>query len=64
MFLITVIEMEKYRWNYGRKWRPKRMPESVIRLPSKIKDGKDEPDWDFMEEYIKQCRYSVGAIEE
>lgn len=63
MFLITVIELEKYRWNYGRKWRPKRMLDSIIKLPSKIVDGKYEPDWDYMEKYIYTCNYSIGALE-
>lgn len=63
MFLITVIELEKYRWNYGRKWRPKRMPESIIKLPSKIANGKYEPDWEYMENYIRHCNYSIGALE-
>lgn len=63
MFLIAVIELEKYRWNYGRKWRPKRMPDSIIKLPSKIVDGKYEPDWEYMEKYIYTCNYSIGALE-
>ena len=62
MFLITIIELEKYRWNYGRKWRPKRMPESIIKLPSKKSNGKNEPDWEYMESFISSCRYSVGAL--
>lgn len=62
LFLIAVIEMEKYRWNYGRKWRPKRMPESKIKLPSKLVEGKYKPDWAYMEMFIKNCRYSNGAI--
>lgn len=63
MFLITLIEMEKYRWNYGRKWRPKRMPESIIRLPSKWLNGKFVPDWEYMEQFIKNCKFSKGALE-
>lgn len=62
LFIITIIEMEKYRWNYGRKWRPKRMPESIIKLPSIKVGGEYEPDWKYMEKYIRQCKYSVGAI--
>lgn len=61
-FLITIIEMEKYRWNYGRKWRTKRMPDSMIRLPSIQKNGRYEPDWEYMESLIKNCNYSVGAL--
>lgn len=62
LFLVTVIEMEKYRWNYGRKWRPKRMPESIIKLPSKLIGDEYKPDWGYMEMFIKNCRFSNGAI--
>lgn len=59
MFLITVIEKEKYRWNYGRKWRPKRMAESIIKLPAILQsNGKTEPDWAFMDNFIKSLPYS------
>ena len=52
-------EKEKYRWAYGRKWRPKRMPSSLIKLPIR-KDDNEEiiPDWDFMESFIKTLPYS------
>lgn len=55
-FLCTIIEKEKFRWAYGRKWRPKRMPSSIIRLP--VKHNTEVPDWDFMEDYIKSLPYS------
>lgn len=57
MFLCTLIEIEQYRWAYGRKWRPKRMPSSLIKLPIKA-DG--TPDWKFMENYIKSLPYSAN----
>ena len=57
MFLCTIIEMEQFRWAYGRKWRPKRMPDSLIKLPVN-KEG--NPDWKFMEEYIKGLPYSAN----
>ena len=59
IFLCTLIEKEKYRWAYGRKWRPKRMPSSLIKLPIR-KDDNEEiiPDWDFMESFIKTLPYS------
>ncbi|MDO4729534.1 MAG: restriction endonuclease subunit S, partial [Bacteroidota bacterium] len=28
MFICSLIEMEQFRWAYGRKWRPERMPSS------------------------------------
>lgn len=55
MFISAIIELEKFRWTFGRKWRPARMPDSDIRLPV-TKSG--QPDWEFMENYIKSLPYS------
>ncbi|OIV40668.1 restriction endonuclease subunit S [Flavobacterium johnsoniae] len=55
MFLATLIRAEKYRWGYGRKWRPVRMPSSVINLPV---DSNNKPDWAYMEEFIKTIKFS------
>lgn len=57
MFLCSLIEKERYRWTYGRKWRPKRMPSSLIKLPV---DSNNNPDWQFMEDYIKSLPYSAN----
>lgn len=57
MFLVTLIKKEKYRYNYGRKWGLGRMNESLIKLPAK--DG--QPDFEFMENYIKSLPYS-GSV--
>lgn len=58
IFICVLIELEQYRWAYGRKWRPKRMPSSKIKLPVIKKCGLTMPDWDFMESYIKSLPYS------
>ena len=50
LLICTLIRKDKYRWDYGRKWRPVRMPDSIIKLPA---DKKGNPDWKFMSEYIK-----------
>lgn len=55
MFIICVIEHDRYRWTYGRKWRPIRMKNSVIKLPADINQ---KPDWDYMEKFIKSLPYS------
>lgn len=57
LFVCTLIEKEKYRWAYGRKWRPSRMPDSVIKLPI---TSIWTPDWQWMEEYIKSLPYSAS----
>ncbi|ETT56791.1 hypothetical protein C162_00225 [Paenibacillus sp. FSL R7-269] len=66
-FLIPLIEKEKSKWCYGRKWRPARMIHSTMKLPAKkdrngqlIKDeyGGYIPDWESIESYIKTIPYS------
>lgn len=57
IFLSTVIEVDRYRWGYGRKWRPKRMPDSIIKLPV---DSKGEPDWSFMETFVRTLSHSAN----
>lgn len=54
LFIATVIMKDRYRWTYGRKWRPERMIKSKIKLPAK-KDG--TLDYEFMENYIKSLPY-------
>ncbi len=59
MFLITLIHREKYRFNYGRKWDKELMEASLIKLPAvKIAPNEYEPNWRFMEDYIKSLPYS------
>jgi hypothetical protein len=55
LFICTVIRLEKYRFNYGRKWHLERMQKSIIRLPS---TATGQPDWDYMECYINSLPFS------
>jgi hypothetical protein len=55
LFIITSIRFERHRFNYARKWNLDRMKKTTIRLPA----GKDRnPDWEYMERYIKGLPYS------
>lgn len=54
LFVATVIKQDRYRWAYGRKWRPERMVNSKILLPADL-NGK--PDWLYMERYIKSLHH-------
>ena len=56
-FLVTLIRMEKYRYSYGRKWGIERMRESLIKLPI---DKIGNPDFEFMENYIKSLPFSIS----
>jgi hypothetical protein len=49
LFLCTLIEREKYRFTYGRKFGTKRMQETEIKLPVTF----NKPDWKWVEDYVK-----------
>ncbi len=53
MFIITVIEQNKYKYSYGRQAN-KTLPDLILKLPV---DSKGKPDYDFMENYIKSLPY-------
>ncbi|MDP2337649.1 MAG: restriction endonuclease subunit S [Bacteroidota bacterium] len=55
IFISVLIEKEKYRYAYGRKFGTKRMTQTKLKLPINT-SGK--PDWLFMEDYIKSLPYS------
>ena len=57
MFLVTLIKKEQYRYNFGRGWGLDRMKKSTIKLPV---DAQGNPDWDYMENYIKTLKYSAS----
>jgi type I restriction-modification system DNA methylase subunit len=54
IFISTVIELEKYRYQYGRQYRQKNLKEHIIRLPTK----KGKPDFEYIENYVKSLPYS------
>lgn len=59
MFLIPMLMKSGESFEYGKKWRPKRMKRSKILLPVKmsVEGGMDYmPDWQFMEAYTKQIQ--------
>ena len=54
LFLVTIINLEQYRYNYGRKCSQTRMKKIKIKLPTK----KGKPDFEYMENFIKSLNYS------
>ena len=55
LFLCTLIEKERFKYSYGRKFGLNKIKNSKIKLPV-TKDNK--PDWEFMENYINQLPYA------
>ena len=50
-FLIPLLQKSGESFEYGKKWRPKRMRKSKLMLPI---DPQGQPNWQFMEDHIKQ----------
>ncbi len=55
IFLVTLINKEQYRYSYGRKCSQIKLRNSKIKLPA---TPSGEPDWKFMENYIKSLPFS------
>lgn len=55
LFINTIIEKDKYRYQYGRQYRQKNFLKHSIMLPS---TSTGEVNWKFMEDYIKQLPYA------
>ncbi|MDR2430725.1 MAG: restriction endonuclease subunit S [Candidatus Margulisbacteria bacterium] len=56
MFLVTIMNREQYRYNYGRKASQERLKARSIKLPAK----NNQPDWDFMEKFIDTHTHSYS----
>ncbi|ASJ88968.1 MAG: type I restriction-modification system, DNA specificity (S) subunit [Candidatus Malacoplasma girerdii] len=55
MFFITLINTNQYRFSYGRSANPIDIEKILIPLPVNINN---QPDWEYIEEYIKSLPYS------
>lgn len=55
LFLITLLKKESYRYNYGRAFLMANIKNTKLLLPS---TASGEPDWLFIENYIKGLSYS------
>jgi hypothetical protein len=54
LFLCTIIQMEKYRWSYGRKPHDRnKLRAMTIKLPV---DSQGKPNWMFMETSIEEVQ--------
>ena len=53
MFICTILRMEKFKWDYGRKPKNDKVFKTIIKLPVKSEHD-TEPDWDYMTDFIKK----------
>lgn len=55
MYLITILGAEQYRYSYGRVVATEKLKNTSILLPV---NENNEPDWQFIENYIQSLEYS------
>lgn len=55
VFITTVITLDSYRYNYGRKWGKSSFDNSTVKLPI---NTFGELDLEYMETFIKAMKYS------
>ncbi|MDR3256194.1 MAG: N-6 DNA methylase [Endomicrobium sp.] len=55
LFLETLLNLEKYRYVYGRGVVESRYKDIIIKLPT---DKRGNPDWQYMGDYVKSLPYS------
>lgn len=54
LFVVSLLQAERYRYSYGRAFKMQLISETMIKLPVG-EDGK--PDWGWVENYIKSLHY-------
>ncbi|OFY63489.1 MAG: type II restriction endonuclease subunit M [Bacteroidetes bacterium RIFCSPLOWO2_02_FULL_36_8] len=57
LFLVTILRQLSSKYDFGRQVRLKRIENEIIKLPV---NSKQEPDFEFMENYIKSLPYSMS----
>ena len=55
LFLVTLLNVEQYRYNYGRKCSQKRLRRTSVLLPT---TSGGAPDWRWMERFMQKLPYS------
>lgn len=54
LFIKTILEKERYKYNYGRAFKMELIKKTIIKLPI---NETNMPDWDFIRKYIKSLPY-------
>ena len=53
LFLLTVLDYARYKFSFGRKYK---VENESVALPFTQNENRIEPDWEYMEKYIKNLK--------
>lgn len=62
LFIVTVLDLEKPKWSFGRGRAPK-LSETKIKLPAIKSEGKFIPNWIGMSEYMEKIIKNIQIPE-
>ena len=54
LYIVAILTNEQYKYSYGRAYLLDRIKDTMVKLPA---DSNCNPDWQFMEEYIKSLHH-------
>lgn len=54
LFIVAMLQREQYKYSYGRAYLMDRIKGTFVKLPA---DDNGNPDWQFIENYIKSLPY-------
>lgn len=54
LFLKTILDKERYKYSYGRAFKMESLKNTNILLPAILVNKYYEPDWEYMENFIKE----------
>lgn len=57
LFMIPLLKQEQKKYSYGRKAKNGKVFSTKIKLPAVYDNGKYIPDWEYMENFIKNMDY-------
>lgn len=53
-FIVSVLDLERFRYSFGRKYKKEVVANTKIQLPAiKLNNGEFTPDWKYMEDFVK-----------
>lgn len=53
-FLVSILDHERFRYSFGRKYKKEVVANTKIQLPAiKLDNGEYTPDWQYMEDFVK-----------
>ena len=58
LFIVSVVNLDSYKFSFGRQYRKKHIVKHSILLPATKKGSKDVPDFEYMDSFMSKIAFS------